>query len=327
MEDQNPRSSAFIGGSTPPGPLLPEWVPLDAVWVTRPHAADTWPGCLDAAVGQWEAWVAAMREAVAVRVTQDEGIATNDSWVRDYAPLFARRADGPLVAHVFEFNNWGRKYPGWEADDAAGRAIAAATGLPAVEHGWVLEGGAIDTDGTTLLTTEQCLLHANRNGPTTRDAVERRLHEAFALDRIVWLPGGVAGDDTDGHVDDVARFVAPGVVAAVKAPPGHEDHDITAANLAALDAAGLDAVVLPAPRPIRYRYPDGEAPVPASYANFLIANGRVFLPVFGQRGDDVAADRLGDAMPGHAVVPLRAEHLVVGLGAFHCLSMQQPAAG
>lgn len=311
-----------------------EWESLDAVWVVPPHNRETWPGCLEDAAGQHRAWCDTMREVVSVRSTAELNIATDDSWVRDFGPLFVREvgADGRdvpgvLVAHDFRFNGWGNKYEPRPRDDAAGAAIASAAGARAVRHEQVLEGGALDTDGAgTLLTTTNCLLAPSRDAAGRageRAATEARLRDVLGITRTVWLHADLPGDDTDGHVDNAARFVAPGVVVvhpAIDPVPLH--------------AAGLEVITLPAAGPLTYDYPpdptvDGDAggvrPLPASYANFVIANGRVFVPTFGTAGDEAALRVLDDAMPGHTPVPVRAEHLVVGLGALHCLSMQQPA--
>ncbi|HEX7009926.1 MAG TPA: agmatine deiminase family protein, partial [Phycisphaeraceae bacterium] len=169
--------------------------------------------------------------------------------------------------------------------------------------------------------------------------IEAKLHETLGTRHVIWLPGGIAGDDTDGHIDDVARFVSPDTVVIASAPPGHPDHEALARNRAALEAARdqdgrrLTVVDLPMPEPINYNYPPdrfgpgGPSPLPASYANFLITNGAVFVPVFNQKRDDEALRVLGQVMPSRTVVPVRCDALVVGLGGVHCLSQQQPADG
>lgn len=361
--------------------LPAEWEPQDAVWLTRPENPETWPiagGVLDRALAQWEAFAEALREAVAIRVTQDLGIATNDAWVRDYGPLFchaeqrsagsseevpgtetgvAEAAGGTaasdasastavprtaspaaLLAHDFRFNAWGGKYHPHDRDAAAGAAIADRAGARRLLHPRVLEGGAIDVDGRgTLLTTEPCLLHPNRNPGTTRADYEACFADALGATHTIWLPGGIEGDDTDGHVDDVARFLPGGVVAAVAAPPWHPDHEPTRRNVEALrsarNAAGdrLHVVELPAPTPRAFDYPAtadtpaGPAPLPMSYANFLISNGRLLVPVFHDPADDKACRALDDAAPSLTLVPVAADALVIGLGTLHCMSLQQPA--
>ena len=341
-----------------------EWEPQACVWVVRPHNPETWPGCLAAAQAEHDAWVAAMREhGTEVRYVENLGIATNDSWVRDFGPIFvvldqsnkppapdgppaaAQRvrpnAQRPLALHDFGFNGWGGKYEVRDLDDAVPRQVAEQLSLPAWHHeDFILEGGSIDVDGLgTLLTTSQCLLNKNRNPHLSQRDVEQRLYEALNISKIVWLPGGILGDDTDGHVDDIARFVAPGRVAAIRTPHNHPDHEVLERNWHALgdatDARGqrLDRIALPAAPERAYDFPAGSLgpnspasrePVPASYANFLISNGCVYMPVFGDEADDAACRVLDEAMPEHRIVPVSAGWLVVGLGALHCLSQQQP---
>ncbi len=311
-------------------PRLPaEWEPLEAVWVVPPHNPETWPGCLEAAQGQHRAWREAMGEVVRVRTPGELGIVTNDSWVRDSGPLFVWGRDGhgedaELRVVDLRFNAWGGKYEPFDDDDALASRLAAALGLPCDRYEAVVEGGALETDGRgLLLTTPECLLNPSRNGPTGRAEVERLLGGALGVTRTIWLDlpeGGLPGDDTDGHIDNAARFVGPATVVV------HPDVDA-----APLRGAGLSVVKLPQPETIYYDYPPdrfgpgGRLPLPTSYANFLIANGRVFVPTFGQASDDEALELFDRIMPDHTPVPVRSEHLVVGLGALHCLSMQQPA--
>lgn len=327
-----PNEHASALGYRMPG----EFEPLAAVWLTPPENPETWPGCLDQAQKQFADWMALLSRAVKVCTTTELGIPTNDSWVRDFGPIFVvcdNPTDNqpPLACHDFHFNTWGEKYEVRDLDDRVPQYIAEALNLPIWVHDFVLEGGSIDANGQgTLLTTEQCLLNPNRNPGYTKKQIESILHQTLAATHVIWLPGGIEGDDTDGHIDDVARFVAPDTVVAIAAEPGHPDHAVTAANLrilrSAKDQAGqaLNVVELPVPKPIMYDYPDGSSPVPASYANFLIANGHVFVPVFSQPSDDRALSILADVMRDYSVVPVPAEHLVVGLGALHCLSQHQP---
>ena len=361
-----------------------EWEPQEAVWVVPPHNPETWPGCLDEAQAQHAAWVDAMRSrGTTVRTLAEVEAATDDSWVRDFGPIFVvggsdgatkrrsdggkkRRSDGadveratvsppipsspihhfttsplpPLALHDFCFNGWGGKYETRDRDDLAPQHIARALRLPLWIHDTVLEGGSIDVNGTgSVLTTQQCLLNPNRNPDLTRDDIERVLGGALAVSNVIWLPGGIVGDDTDGHIDDLARFVSRDTVVAV-GPPLESDHPDAAVlreNLAALKNARdehgrhLTVIELPAAELMHYDFPPdrfgpgGRHPVPCSYANFLISNGAVYLPAFGSPRDDQAARVLEAAMPGYEIVPLRADRLVVGLGAFHCLSQQQPA--
>lgn len=314
----------------PTGPLrLPaEWEPLEAVWVVAPHNPETWPGCLDEARAEFDAWCAAMREVVWVRSTKKAWIETDDSWIRDFGPLFVFDVDERPVVQDFRFNGWGDKYEPRPNDDEVARAIGETLVMPVVRHEVVLEGGAIDTNGRgVLLTTADCLLHPSRGtpkNPATREAYEALFQEHLGINQTLWLdappPEDLPGDDTDGHVDNLARFVAPETVVVHPA-----------LDAAPLRDAGLDVRVLPRPDPIAYDYPATDTEpaerraLPASYANFLIANGRVFVPTFGQPADDEALRVIDDATPGHTPVPVRANHLLVGLGGLHCLSMQQPA--
>ena len=285
----------------------------------------------------------AVRRTLAGAGVSDAGVElfhhpTNDAWVRDHGPIFAvRDAGGARERAVLDFgyDAWGGKYPPYDLDDAIPRRVAAALGLPRLEPGFVLEGGSVDGDGAgTLLTTETCLLKPTRRRPgeaeRTRPEMERRLEAWLGARRVVWLGGEVEGDDTDGHVDDLARFAAPGVVVAVVEPDASDpNHAPLADNLqrlrAARDAAGrpFEVVELPMPPPVVWR---GER-CPASYANFYLANGVALVPVFGVAQDERALATLRELLPGRDVVPVSARHLVVGLGAVHCLTQQEPRAG
>jgi agmatine deiminase len=322
-----------------------EWEPMRRVWLSPPQNPATWPHCFAQARAQFRGFAQALRRQVTVASTTIAGIPTNDAWVRDFGPIFVVRDpavdhgdDLPRKAlHDFRFNGWGGKYERRGLDDLVPQHIAARLGLPLWVHNLVFEGGSIDVNGRgTVMTTEQCLLHKNRNPRKKRGQIVAELHEALGTRHVIWLPGGIVGDDTDGHIDDIARFVTPGTIVAVRARRGHPDQAMLERNWRALrqardqDGHPLTLVALPAPEPILYRFPadryrpGGLAPLPASYANFLIVNGAVFVPIFGQDTDEKALHILGQALPRYRIVGLRAEHLVVGLGAFHCLSQQEP---
>jgi agmatine deiminase len=229
----------------------------------------------------------------------------------------------------FVFDAWGRKYPPWDRDDDVPRRTAEALGLPRRRVDVVLEGGSIDGNGAgTLLTTESCLLHPNRGAGRTREGLEEVLRETLGATHVVWLGGAVAGDDTDGHVDDLARFVGPRtVVAAVEERPGDENAAPLARNLERLRASTdqdgrlLDVVELPMPPPVVV---DGQR-CPASYANFYLANGVALVPVFGAPADARALAILRELLPGRDVVGIPSADLVAGFGAVHCLTQQEPA--
>ena len=338
-----------------------EWERHEATWLSWPHNPETWPGCLAEAEAEYVEIVRALagRERVRINVRDarmeeavrrrlaaagvpDAGIETfhhptNDAWVRDHGPILAVRDRGGArerLALDFGYDAWGGKYPPYDLDDAIPARVAAALGVTRLEPGFVLEGGSVDGDGTgTVLTTETCLLKPSRRkageAERTREEMERRLAAWLGARQVIWLGGEVAGDDTDGHVDDLARFAAPGLVVACAEDDASDPNQVALAdNLrrlrAARDAAGkpLDVIELPMPPPVYWR---GER-CPASYVNFYLANGVALVPVFGAAQDARALALLGEVLPGHVLAPIPARHLVVGLGAVHCLTQQEPAA-
>jgi agmatine deiminase len=330
-----------------------EWSPHRGTWISWPHNPDTWPKLLEPAEHAMSDAVAALalHEEVHVNV-QDEAHArhverflsgrvppervrlhrwpTDDAWIRDYGAIIVRDASAPLgyAALDFDYNAWGGKYPPYDNDRAIAARMAELLGLPRVAGGMVLEGGSVDVNGTGLgLVTEQCLLNPNRNPDMTQGEIEARLEELLGLDEIFWLGGGIVGDDTDGHIDNLSRFVAERrVVTIVERERSDPNHQPLAENLIRLkqfeDAPGrrLDVVELPMPDP---QFHDGVR-LPASYANFYIANGIVLVPSYGSRADDEAAGILGDCFPGRRVQPIECRALVAGLGALHCLTQQIP---
>jgi agmatine deiminase len=332
-----------------------EWEPHAATWLSWPHNPETWPGRLPEVEAAFVEMVRALagRETVRIDVANEsmaDGVArrlraggvetsrgvelhlfpTNDAWVRDHGPVFVTRGRERAVVD-FGYDAWGGKYPPWHLDDAIPRQVAAALGLPRYEAGFVLEGGSIDGDGRgSVLTTESCLLNPNRERGRTREGMERRLAHFLGARHVIWLGDGVEGDDTDGHVDDLARFVAPGVVvAAVEADAGDANHAPLADNLrrlrAARDADGKPLTVATLPMPPRLDA--GGLRCPASYANFYVANGVVLVPVFGARSDRRALAVLAELFPGRDIVGIPSQDLVAGLGAVHCLTCQEPAPG
>ncbi|MGA2116560.1 MAG: agmatine deiminase family protein [Bryobacteraceae bacterium] len=325
-----------------------EWEPHEATWMAWPHNRDDWPGRFapipwvygeivrklsrvervrilvrDAALERQArrilVKVGADLDAVDFRV-----LPTNRVWTRDYCPLFVRHRTGAIAATGWRFNAWA-KYADWQLDAAVPRALAGALKLPLWEPDMVLEGGSIDVNGEgLLLTTEECLLSPvqARNPGMSRAAVERNLREYLGVERIVWLRNGIAGDDTHGHVDDLARFVAPDTV-AVAAETDKTDPNCEALreNHALLRAAGLELVKLPMPRPLIFA---GQR-LPASYANFYIANRLVLVPTFNDPADRVALNTLARLFPDREVAGIDATELIWGLGALHCMTQQQPA--
>jgi agmatine deiminase len=259
-------------------------------------------------------------------------VPTDDAWMRDHGPTFITRGadDRRELALVdWKYNAWGGKYPPWDQDDKVPRALARLLGLPSFSPGIVLEGGSIDVDGRgTLLTTEACLLNPNRNPHLGQAEIEQYLCDYLGARRILWLGDGIVGDDTDGHIDDLTRFVAPGVVVSVaEDDPADENYARLRENHRRLQAlrdvsgAPLRIVTLPMPEAIHY----DDTRLPASYANFYIGNSAVLVPVFGSAREAAALDTLRSLFPGRRIVGINAVDLVWGLGAFHCVTQQQPA--
>ena len=265
---------------------------------------------------------------------------TDRGWTRDSGPIFVRNAQGRVAITNWQFNGWA-KYPDWPLDDQLPDRIAALLGVPewqpAIEvdgemRRLVLEGGSIDPNGEgLLLTTEECLLSEvqQRNPGVSREQLERALRDYLGIEQVIWLNRGIAGDDTHGHVDDIARFAGPAtVIAAVESDESDMNYAPLAENLERLKAARtadgkqLTVVELPMPRPIVFR---GQR-VPASYANFYVANGVVLVPTFHDRNDRVALNILAEVFPDRDVIGVHSVDLIWGLGALHCMTQQQPAA-
>lgn len=334
-----------------------EWEPHAATWLSWPHNPETWPGHLAAAQREYVEIVRALQgretvrllvrdpamEEAARRVMRERGVdpdagiqflavATDDAWIRDYGPVFVEEAAGEgriQRARAFGFDSWGGKYPPWDHDASATPRAAALLDLEVDAPGFVLEGGSIDGDGAgTLLTTESCLLHPNREPGRTREQMERRLARWLGTRQVIWLAAGIEGDDTDGHVDDVSRFVGPATVVTAVADRGSDDHAVLEANRrrlrASRDANGRALDVVPIPMPPLHRV--GGQRCPASYANFYLANGVALVPSFGAATDGRALATLRELLPGREVIGIPCETLVQGLGAVHCLSQQEPAA-
>ncbi|MGE0387955.1 MAG: agmatine/peptidylarginine deiminase [Gammaproteobacteria bacterium] len=329
-----------------------EWEPHAGTWISWPHNRDTWPGKFEPVEPAMAALAAALAACETLHVNVlDEGherhvaallrargvdtgvifhrFPTNDAWCRDHGAIFVVRPGAePLAAVDCDYNAWGGKYPPFDLDNLIPARMAQWLGVPRYRGAMVLEGGSIDVNGAgTLLTTEQCLLNPNRNPLLSRADIEARLAALFAVRRVLWLGDGIEGDDTDGHVDDLTRFVGRRtVVTAVESAPDDVNFAPLRANrerLAAMttaDGESLEVVELPMPSA---HYQDGRR-LPASYANFYIANGAVLLPVFGDPQDRDAAAVLQHCFPDRRVIPVDCLDLVWGLGTVHCLTQQIP---
>ena len=316
--------------------MPPEWAPQSWLWIGFPHLAEEWPGYLERAQEQIAAFANAVAESgqavrllvrdeaneararalVSEAVTLEQRV-FGDVWLRDTGPLV--RSDGSALRP--RFNGWGGKYL-MAGDQTVGAELARDAGLPVVETDWVLEGGAIDGDGTgTILTTEQCLLNPNRNPDLSREDIEARLVQDLGANRIVWLGDGLVNDHTDGHVDNLARFVAPGeVVLPVASGADDPNGAIYADARARLHAAGLTVHDIPSPGLIER---DG-AIEPASYVNFAITTKLVVVPTFGSSHDAKGVAAIAALFPDRDTLGLPAEAVLAGGGGFHCASQQMP---
>ncbi len=335
----------------PPLPKLPaEWSAHRAMWVGFPSHEELWLDDLAAAQAEVAALARALAgpgaERVRLLVRGDAAAAAacallgegsgveivrgqfGDVWLRDTGPIFVKRGE-ETTACAFRFNGWGGKYV-LDDDDLVAEQIAAAAGSSRVEHDFVLEGGAIDTDGLgTLVTTRQCLIHPNRNRGWTQATAEAALGEALGVRKVLWLGEGLANDHTDGHVDNLARFVAPGVVVCPvgfgRDDPNTSVYGEAAACLASTtDARGVEVQVMRLPSPGRILDADGDV-IPASHMNFLIANKAVIMPVYEEQASPLALDALAALFPEREVVGLSSRALLTGGGSFHCITQQEPA--
>lgn len=340
-----------------------EWAPHRGTWLSWPHRESSWPGKFAPVPGvfveivrhlapheevhinvlgaEMEAEVKALLAAGGVALGPPGGRArvffhhnpTNDAWCRDHGPIFLQRetASGRREEAIVDwgYNAWGGKYPPFDLDDVIPSRIGKKFGLRVLHPGIVMEGGSLDVNGRgTLITTESCLLNPNRNPGLSRQQIEQRLQDFLGVTHILWLGDGIEGDDTDGHVDDLTRFVDEStVVTVVEDDPRDSNYAPLKENLDRLrgmrdqDGRPLKVVSLPMPPAMRH---DGQR-LPASYANFYIANNVVLLPAYHPPTDTAARDILRRHFPTRRVVPVDSRDLVWGLGSFHCVTQQWPA--
>jgi agmatine deiminase len=321
--------------------MPPEWAPQDRLWIGFPGNPAEWPDDLPQAQVQAGAFASAVAEhgqavTLLARTAEDLVLACSlaspkvevrhepfgDIWVRDTGPIGVIGASGARALIDFDFNGWGGKFQ-MQGDEDIGARLAAPTGLPVFDCPLIFEGGAIDTDGTGLfVTTEQCLLNPNRNPQLDRRQIETLLSGTLGLSSMLWLGDGLINDHTDGHVDNLARFVAKGMLAV---PEATLDDDPNAAIFA--DAAerarafGVEVVSVPSVG----RYELDGAIAPASYMNFCITNGAVIVPQYGAPNDAAAIEALAPFFPGRTVIGLPSTAILRGGGGFHCMSQQLPS--
>jgi agmatine deiminase len=333
-----------------------EWSRHRATWLAWPHNRETWPSQLARVQEIWlqmiielaphERVCLLVNDAVAEQQVVAElrirnaalhnvsflQIATVDVWMRDYGPTFitSQVEETPLALNDWVFNGWGGKYKTYEQDDDVAKAITTVLGVPTFEHPVVLEGGSIEVNGAGIcLTTEQCLLNKNRNPHMTQRQIENFLKYSLGVSQVIWLGTGIAGDDTDGHIDDIARFIdSTTLVCARENNPRDENYIALEENFARLCAARdvsggkFEVIALPCPSPLGHQ---GER-LPASYVNFYVANEVVLAPVFKDPADTRALGILQELFPTRKVIGLECVDVVAGLGAIHCVTQQEPWA-
>jgi len=328
--------------------LLPEWHPHHSTWTTFPQNLETFFECLEDAQDIFVNMVKLISEGEKVYINVDDEIQkkklikklekykvpqknifinilkTNDAWHRDYG-TFVISKNGKPYGLKFKFNGWGEKYP-YQLDDIAGEYMCKILGINYKKINIVLEGGSIDTNGETIITTESCLLNKNRNPDLSKEDIEKLLKNYFGVRNIIWLKDGIVGDDTDGHVDDITRFVNKNtIITAVEENENDENFKPLKENLKILKDTDFNIITIPMPKPQYFDYPDlKNYRLPASYANFYISNKYVIVPTFDCPQDKEALEILKSVFIDKEVVGLYAYPIIIGLGAFHCLTMNVP---
>ncbi len=343
MTKPDPNTPRALGFRMPA-----EWEPHEATWIAWPHNRDDWPGKFAAIPWVYAEIVRKLSQVERVRILVDDETAeraarrilkragaafdaveffrlpTDRVWTRDFGPIFVRNKAGEIAITNWIFNAWA-KYPDWRKDNEIPGALAELLKMRQWQSGMVLEGGSIDVNGRgALLTTEECLLSfvQARNPGMSRAEIERSLADYLGAAKVIWLKNGIAGDDTHGHVDDLARFVDAGtIVASIERDRGDANYEPLRENLRLLRREAFRVVTLPMPAPVFF---DGIR-LPASYANFYIANRLVLVPTFNDPNDRVALAALARLFPDREVAGIHAVDLVWGLGTLHCMTQQQPA--
>jgi len=331
-----------------------EWHPHTATWLSWPHKEESWPGKIETIYKPYCEFIKILTEGELVRINVKDAemeafakseltkvgadlskveffhFPTNDAWCRDHGPAFLINPVTKQKAIVdWGYNAWGDKYPPYDLDDVIPTKIGEHFNLPVYNPGIVMEGGSVDFNGAgTLLTSTACLLNENRNPHLSQQQIEEYLKNYYGVQQILWLGDGIIGDDTDGHIDDITRFVnANTVVTVVEENKHDENYHILQENLQMLrefklpNGEPLNIIELPMPSPVVY---DGQR-LPASYANFYIGNAAVVVPTYRDKNDEKALEILQACFPDRKVVGIDSTDIIWGLGSFHCLSQQEPA--
>ncbi|MFY7651970.1 MAG: agmatine deiminase family protein [Chitinophagaceae bacterium] len=331
-----------------------EWHNHTATWLSWPHKEASWPGKIHTVYAPYCEFVKALTagERVNINVANDAMKAfaiselqkqavdlskvsffmhpTNDAWCRDHGPAFLLNKITNQKAIVdWGYNAWGNKYPPYDLDDVIPTLIGKELNLPVFNPGIVMEGGSVEFNGAgTILTTTACLLNKNRNPHLTKGQIEEYLINYYGVEQILWLGDGIVGDDTDGHIDDITRFVnTDTVLTVVETNKADENYDLLQENLHALkkmrllNGKQLNIVELPMPAPVIWE----DQRLPASYANFYIGNAVVAVPTFRDANDDKALQIIANCFPTKKVVGIDSTDVIWGLGSWHCLSQQEPA--
>jgi agmatine deiminase len=349
---------AKTGAATPAelGYYFPaEFDPQESMWLSWPHKEESWPGKIDTIYAPYSLFIKEVSKGQKVNINvaneamknfalghlEKAGVnlaqirfhyfPTNDAWCRDHGPAFIinPKAEQKKALVKWEYNAWGEKYPPHDLDNQIPIKIAAELGIPCFRPGIVMEGGSVEFNGKgTLLTSEACLLNENRNPHLNQAQIEKFLCDYYGVNHILWVGDGIVGDDTDGHIDDITRFVnSDTVVTVVEENKSDENYHLLQENLDRLkkmrleDGKQLNIVELPMPSPVIY----DDQRLPASYANFYIANESVIVPTFRDKNDQKALDILTNCFPNRRVVGIDSTDIIWGLGSFHCLSQQEPA--
>jgi agmatine deiminase len=330
-----------------------EWEKHSATWLSWPHKEASWPGKIETIYPVYARFIKALTEGELVNINvnnedmKQKAIShlklenvdlnkvnfffnpTNDAWCRDHGPAFlVNRKEKKKMIVDWGYNAWGGKYPPFDLDDVIPTLIAKHYKIPVVNPGIVMEGGSVEFNGKgTLLTTTSCLLNKNRNPHLNQKKIEEHLINYYGVDHILWLGDGIVGDDTDGHIDDITRFVnSDTVLTVIEENKNDENHEPLEENLKVLkkmrleNGKQLNITELPMPSAVVY---DGQR-LPASYANFYIGNSAVVVPVFNDRNDEKALEIIQQCFPDRKVIGLDSTDIIWGLGSFHCLSQQEP---